>query len=406
MFSSKENTTLLDAYSDGCTSIEFYGECKKHISILQKASQELGYESLLDFLKSECEQINFQNETLYVCSERIWEPETGTLLAISHKLQILFFSSLEYESEILNNSTYKKNYVDLNNQGYKLEWKSQRYYLKPLPKVQKQEIFTQIDQKKGFIFPYIGNAPENLITLGITYFGSDDKPIAEMWRKKSTKSPEAFFSGDGAGGEYNTDSPKFGFKVEENKIKLIVRKGNLDKKSLKKWRQEIKKNSLCYVLGLQPLEMIYGTYARRSVFVFGKNGDFLLHVRTSDLNVFSIKEHLKVAIRAYLLNRGITDDDLIILLSDGDSNACTYIPDHPLSDRKALPLGVGLAVCSYEQFKDLESRELDFKYSINYQDVVKEAFVGVWRYKKNPIQMFERIRSNLNFYWKRLMKNK
>jgi murein DD-endopeptidase MepM/ murein hydrolase activator NlpD len=401
---SGKGTVLISQKQNENLTYQIYDHKPEYIQTLNQAALDLGYDSLLGYLKKNSSSIEFNGQVLYTCTEELMDLKANSKLMISEDYQLFFFTELDDQK---------------NPQAEKgLE-------LSPLPKTKKAyEILLEFQQGENLIIPSHTDPNDNDYCLGLSYYSSEGEASGELWYDftKNTSgtfqglAEEYFFTNNTDSNIYNHSGRKYGFYISQDdlSIRYLEREGELDESQLNAWRKEIKEKSLLYFLGLQHVESVHGSYSRRSAFIFNSENKLIMHYRTTDIGASHISDYIKIRLNDHLKRISENFSNIKILLADGDHNAQTYIPGEAFSDERLNSYGfhfilrpfthrTSFSVAKTENTTETKSQG-GFKSSKLVKDLKKKLTLlnpssilsGFWRYKNSPQELFTRIKNNIS----------
>ena len=391
---SGKGTVLISQKQNEHLTYQIYDHKPEYIQTLNQAALDLGYDSLLSYLKKNSSSIEFNGQVLYACTEELMDLKPNSQLMISENYQIFFFTELNDQK----NSQAEKG----------LE-------LSPLPKTKKAyEILLEFQQGENLIIPSHTDATNDDYCLGLSYYSPEGEASGELWH--DLHSQEYFFTNNTESNIYNHSGRKYGFYINQDdlSIRYLEREGALDESQLSAWREEIKEKSLLYFLGLQHVESVHGSYSRRSAFIFNSENKLIMHYRTTEIGASHISDYIRIRLNDYLERIGENFSDIKILLADGDHNAQTHIPNEAFSDERLNSYGFHFILrpstdrASFPVAKTENSTETNSQWVFKSGKLVKDLkkklallnpssiLSGFWRYKNNPQQLFTRIKNNLS----------
>jgi murein DD-endopeptidase MepM/ murein hydrolase activator NlpD len=401
---SGKGTVLISQKQNENLTYQIYDHKPEYIQTLNQAALDLGYDSLISYLKKNSSSIEFNGQVLYTCTEELMDLKANSKLMISEDYQLFFFTELDDQK----NPQAEKG-LDLS----------------PLPKTKKAyEILLEFQQGKNLIIPSHTDATNDDYCLGLSYYSPEGEASGELWHDFTKNASntfqglteEYFFTNNTESNIYNHSGRKYGFYISQDdlSIRYLEREGELDEFQLSAWREEIKEKSLLYFLGLQHVESVHGSYSRRSVFIFNSENKLIMHYRTTDIGASHISDYIKIRLNDYLERIGENFSNIKILLADGDHNAQTYLPDEAFSDERLNSYGfhfilrpfthrASLSVAKTENTTETKSQG-GFKSSKLVKDLKKKLTLlkpssilsGFWRYKNNPQELFTRIKNNIS----------
>jgi murein DD-endopeptidase MepM/ murein hydrolase activator NlpD len=391
---SGKGTVLISQKQNEHLTYQIYDHKPEYIQTLNQAALDLGYDSLISYLKKNSSSIEFNGQVLYTCSEELMDLKANSKLMISEDYQLFFFTELNDQK----NSQAEKG----------LE-------LSPLPKTKKAyEILLEFQQGKNLIIPSHTDATNDDYCLGLSYYTPEGEASGELWHDLCSQ--EYFFTNNTESNIYNHSGRKYGFYISQDdlSIRYLEREGELDESQLNAWRKEIKEKSLLYFLGLQHVESVHGSYSRRSAFIFNSENKLIMHYRTTDIGASHISDYIRIRLNDHLERINESFSNIKILLADGDHNAQTYLPDEAFSDERLNSYGfhfilrpfthrASLSVAKTENTTETKSQG-GFKSSKLVKDLKKKLTLlkpssilsGFWRYKNNPQELFTRIKNNIS----------
>lgn len=383
-------SALISEKNLGGVYYQIYDYKPEYIKVLKQAALDLGYESLLEYLKIKSSPIHFNDLMLYPCTDEIIEAKKDHLLMLSEDFQLFLFKKNENTNE-LELSAFphtKKAYeilVDF------------RLNVSPIQEKSPQEF-------KNLLIPSHTTASESEICLGLSYYSPEGEPCGELWSEIDS---EYFFSNNAESKTYNHPGKKYGFYIsrDDKSIKYLEREGSLSQSALSKWRFLMKEKSILYFLGLQNPLNVYGSYSRRSAFIFDSKDRLILHFRTTEIGASHILDYIRIRLDSFLKKHCYEFSELKILLADGDHNAQTYIPRERFSDEKINSYGFHFilkTVLGEQQIikssiiGSLEKSQLKQNITkklklLNLHSIIS----GLLRYISSPQALFERIKNNL-----------
>ena len=399
---SGKGTVLISQKQNEHLTYQIYDHKPEYIQTLNQAALDLGYDSLISYLKKNSSSIEFNGQVLYTCTEELMDLKPNSKLMISEDYQIFFFTELNDQKNL------------------KLE---KSLELSPLPKTKKAyEILLEFQHGKNLIIPSHTDANTDNYCLGLSYYSSEGEASGELWHDLCSQ--EYFFTNNTESNIYNHSGRKYGFYISQDdlSIRYLEREGELDESQLNAWRKEIKEKSLLYFLGLQYVESVHGSYSRRSAFIFNSENKLIMHYRTTEIGASHISDYIRIRLNDHLERMGENFSNIKILLADGDHNAQTHIPDEAFSDerlnsygfhfilrpfthRASFPLAKTENITetsSPQIFQDTTARGVvssklvkDFKKKLTLLNP-SSILSGFWRYKNNPQELFTRIKNNLS----------
>ena len=391
---SGKGSVLISQKQNEHLTYQIYDHKPEYIQTLNQAALDIGYDSLLSYLKKNSSSIEFNGKTLYACTEELMDLKPNSQLMISEDYQLFFFTELDDQK---------------NPQAEK------GVELSPLPKTKKAyEILLEFQQGKNLIIPSHTDATNDDYCLGLSYYSPEGEASGELWH--DLHSQEYFFTNNTESNIYNHSGRKYGFYISQDdlSIRYLEREGALDEFQLSAWREEIKEKSLLYFLGLQHVESVHGSYSRRSVFIFNSENKLIMHYRTTEIGASHISDYIRIRLNDYLERIGENFSDIKILLADGDHNAQTYLPDEAFSDERLNSYGfhfilrpfthrASLPVAKTENITETNPQGV-FKSSKLVKDLKKKLALlnpisilsGFWRYKNNSKELFTRIKNNIS----------
>jgi murein DD-endopeptidase MepM/ murein hydrolase activator NlpD len=391
---SGKGSVLISQKQNEHLTYQIYDHKPEYIQTLNQAALDLGYDSLLSYLKKNSSSIEFNGQVLYACTEELMDLKANSKLMISEDYQLFFFTELDDQK----NSQAEKG----------LE-------LSPLPKTKKAyEILLEFQQGKNLIIPSHTDATNDDYCLGLSYYSPEGEASGELWHDLCSQ--EYFFTNNTDSNIYNHSGRKYGFYISQDdlSIRYLEREGELDESQLNAWRKEIKEKSLLYFLGLQHVESVHGSYSRRSAFIFNSENKLIMHYRTTDIGASHISDYIRIRLNDHLERINESFSNIKILLADGDHNAQTYLPDEAFSDERLNSYGfhfilrpfthrASLSVAKTENTTETKSQG-GFKSSKLVKDLKKKLTLlkpssilsGFWRYKNNPQELFTRIKNNIS----------
>ncbi|MFM7458687.1 MAG: M23 family metallopeptidase [bacterium] len=416
---SGKGTVLISQKQNEHLTYQIYDSKPEYIQILNQAALDLGYDSLLNYLKKNSNSIEFNGKLLYACTDELMDPKENCSLMISEDYQLFFFTELNDQK----NSQAEKG----------LE-------LSPLPKTKKAyEILLEFQQGENLIIPSHTDPNNDDYCLGLSYYSPEGEASGELWYDftKNTSgtfqglAEEYFFTNNTDSNIYNHSGRKYGFYISQDdlSIRYLEREGALDESQLSAWREEIKEKSLLYFLGLQHVESVHGSYSRRSAFIFNSKNELIMHYRTTEIGASHISDYIRIRLNNHLERIGENFSNIKILLADGDHNAQTYIPHEAFSDERLNSYGfhfilrpvskrvsspliktedtaeAGSNSSALNLFVQLQSQNAEgLAASKLVKDLKKKLFLlnplsilsGFWRYKSNPQELFTRIKNNIS----------
>lgn len=398
---SGKGTVLISQKQNEHLTYQIYDHKPEYIQTLNQAAVDLGYDSLISYLKKNSSSIEFNGQVLYTCTEELMDLKANSELMISEDYQLFFFTELNDQK----NSQAEKG----------LE-------LSPLPKTKKAyEILLEFQQGENLIIPSHTDPNNDDYCLGLSYYSSEGEASGELWH--DLYSQEYFFSNNTESNIYNHSGRKYGFYISQDdlSIRYLEREGELDESQLNAWREEIKERSLLYFLGLQHVESVHGSYSRRSAFIFNSKNELIMHYRTTEIGASHISDYIRIRLNNHLGRLGENFSDIKILLADGDHNAQTYIPHEAFSDERLNSYGFHFILRPFKKiasppliktedtteagspkiFQNTKARGLAASKLV--KDLKKKLvllnplsiFSGFWRYKSNPQELFTRIKNNI-----------
>ena len=401
---SGKGTVLISQKQNENLTYQIYDHKPEYIQTLNQAALDLGYDSLISYLKKNSSSIEFNGQVLYTCTEELMDLKANSKLMISEDYRLFFFTELDDQK---------------NPQAEKgLE-------LSPLPKTKKAyEILLEFQQGENLIIPSHTDPNDNDYCLGLSYYSSEGEASGELWYDftKNTSgtfqglAEEYFFTNNTESNIYNHSGRKYGFYISQDdlSIRYLERDGALDESQLNAWREEIKKKSLLYFLGLQHVESVHGSYSRRSAFIFNSKNELVMHYRTTEIGASHIADYIKIRLNDDLERMDEDFSNIKILLADGDDNAQTHLPDEAFSDERLNSYGfhfilrpfthrASLSVAKTENTTETKSQG-GFKSSKLVKDLKKKLTLlnpssvlsGFWRYKNSPQELFTRIKNNIS----------
>ena len=401
---SGKGTVLISQKQNEHLTYQIYDHKPEYIQTLNQAALDLGYDSLLSYLKKNSSSIEFNGKTLYACTEELMDLKANSKLMISEDYQLFFFTELDDQE---------------NPQAEKgLE-------LSPLPKTKKAyEILLEFQQGENLIIPSHTDPNDNDYCLGLSYYSSEGEASGELWYDftKNTSgtfqglAEEYFFTNNTDSNIYNHSGRKYGFYISQDdlSIRYLEREGELDESQLSAWREEIKEKSLLYFLGLQHVESVHGSYSRRSIFIFNSENKLIMHYRTTEIGASHISDYIRIRLNDHLERIGENFSNIKILLADGDHNAQTHIPEEAFSDERLNSYGfhfilrpftdrTSLPVAKTKNITETKPQGV-FKSSKLVKDLKKKLALlnptsilsGFWRYKNNSQELFTRIKNNIS----------
>ncbi|MBU6196855.1 MAG: hypothetical protein KGO93_04730 [Cyanobacteria bacterium REEB446] len=391
---SGKGTVLISQKQNEHLTYQIYDHKPEYIQTLNQAALDLGYDSLLSYLKKNSSSIEFNGQVLYACTEELMDLKPNSQLMISENYQIFFFTELNDQK----NSQAEKG----------LE-------LSPLPKTKKAyEILLEFQQGKNLIIPSHTDPNDDDYCLGLSYYSPEGEASGELWH--DLHSQEYFFTNNTDSNIYNHSGRKYGFYISQDdlSIRYLEREGALDEFQLSAWREEIKEKSLLYFLGLQHVESVHGSYSRRSVFIFNSKNKLIMHYRTTEIGASHISDYIRIRLNDHLERIGENFSDIKILLADGDHNAQTHIPDEAFSDKRLNSYGFHFILRPFTHRTSLPVAKTENITETNPQGVFKSSKLvknlqkklallkpssilsGLWRYKNNSQELFTRIKNNIS----------
>jgi hypothetical protein len=130
---SGKGTVLISQKQNKHLTYQIYDHKPEYIQTLNQAALDLGYDSLLSYLKKNSSSIEFNGQVLYTCTEELMDLKPNSKLMISEDYQIFFFTELNDPKNL------------------KLE---KALELSPLPKTKKAyEILLEFQQGENLIIP-------------------------------------------------------------------------------------------------------------------------------------------------------------------------------------------------------------------------------------------------------------
>ncbi len=391
---SGKGTVLISQKQNEHLTYQIYDHKPEYIQTLNQAALDLGYESLLGYLKKNSSSIEFNGQVLYTCTEELMDLKANSKLMISEDYQLFFFTELDDQK---------------NPQAEK------GVELSPLPKTKKAyEILLEFQQGKNLIIPSHTDPNDDDYCLGLSYYSPEGEASGELWH--DLHSQEYFFTNNTDSNIYNHSGRKYGFYISQDdlSIRYLEREGALDEFQLSAWREEIKEKSLLYFLGLQHVESVHGSYSRRSAFIFNSENKLIMHYRTTEIGASHISDYIRIRLNDHLERIGENLSDIKILLADGDHNAQTHIPDEAFSDERLNSYGfhfilrpfthrASLPVAKTENITETNPPGV-FKSSKLVKNLQKKLALlnptsilsGFWRYKNNSQELFTRIKNNIS----------
>jgi murein DD-endopeptidase MepM/ murein hydrolase activator NlpD len=406
---SGKGTVLISQKQNEYLTYQIYDHKPEYIQTLNQAALELGYDSLISYLKKNSSPIEFNSLALYTCTEELMDLKPNSKLMISEDYQIFFFTEL---NDIKNLAIEKA-----------LE-------LSPLPKTRKAyEILLKLKHAKNLIIPSHTDPHDDDYCLGLSYYSSEGEASGELWHDFTKKTSgtfqglteEYFFTNNTESNIYNHSGKKYGFYISQDdlSIRYLERDGALDEFQLSAWREEVKEKSLLYFLGLQHVESVHGSYSRRSAFIFNSKNELIMHYRTTEIGASHIADYIRIRLNDDLERMGEDFSNIKILLADGDHNAQTHIPDEAFSDERLNSYGFHFILrpfidnifeqspnttetSSSQIFQDTKAR------SVVSSNLVKNLqkklallnpfsiLSGFWRYRSNPKELLTRIKNNIS----------
>jgi murein DD-endopeptidase MepM/ murein hydrolase activator NlpD len=391
---SGKGTVLISQKQNEHLTYQIYDHKPEYIQTLNQAALDLGYDSLISYLKKNSSSIEFNGQILYTCTEELMDLKPNSKLMISEDYQIFFFTELNDPKNL------------------KLE---KALELSPLPKTKKAyEILLEFQQGENLIIPSHTDATNDDYCLGLSYYSPEGEASGELWHNLCSQ--EYFFTNNTDSNIYNHSGRKYGFYISQDdlSIRYLEREGELDESQLHAWRKEIKEKSLLYFLGLQHVESVHGSYSRRSAFIFNAKNKLIMHYRTTDIGASHISDYIKIRLNNYLERIGESFSNIKILLADGDHNAQTHIPNEAFSDERLNSYGfhfilrpftdrTSLHVAKTENITETNPQGV-FKSSKLVKDLKKKLALlnpfsilsGFWRYKNNSKELFTRIKNNIS----------
>ena len=391
---SGKGTVLISQKQNEHLTYQIYDHKPEYIQTLNQAALDLGYESLLGYLKKNSSSIEFNGQVLYTCTEELMDLKANSKLMISEDYQLFFFTELDDQK---------------NPQAEKgLE-------VSPLPKTKKAyEILLEFQQGKNLIIPSHTDPNDDDYCLGLSYYSPEGEASGELWH--DLHSQEYFFTNNTDSNIYNHSGRKYGFYISQDdlSIRYLEREGALDEFQLSAWREEIKEKSLLYFLGLQHVESVHGSYSRRSVFIFNSKNKLIMHYRTTEIGASHISDYIRIRLNDHLERIGENLSDIKILLADGDHNAQTHIPDEAFSDERLNSYGFHFILRPFTHRTSLPVAKTENITETNPQGVFKSSKLvknlqkklallnptsilsGFWRYKNNSQELFTRIKNNIS----------
>jgi hypothetical protein len=391
---SGKGTVLISQKQNEHLTYQIYDHKPEYIQTLNQAALDLGYDSLISYLKKNSSSIEFNGQVLYTCTEELMDLKPNSKLMISEDYQIFFFTELNDPKNL------------------KLE---KALELSPLPKTKKAyEILLEFQQGENLIIPSHTDATNDDYCLGLSYYSPEGEASGELWHNLCSQ--EYFFTNNTDSNIYNHSGRKYGFYIGQDdlSIRYLEREGELDESQLHAWRKEIKEKSLLYFLGLQHVESVHGSYSRRSAFIFNAKNKLIMHYRTTDIGASHTSDYIKIRLNNYLERIGESFSNIKILLADGDHNAQTHIPNEAFCDERLNSYGFHFILrpstdrASFPVAKTENSTETNSQWVFKSGKLVKDlkkklallkpssVLSGFWRYKNNPQELFTRIKNNLS----------
>jgi murein DD-endopeptidase MepM/ murein hydrolase activator NlpD len=401
---SGKGTVLISQKQNEHLTYQIYDHKPEYIQTLNQAALDLGYDSLISYLKKNSNSIEFNGQILYTCTEELMDLKPNSKLMISEDYQLFFFTELNEQKDL------------------KLE---KALELSPLPKTKKAyEILLEFQQGRNLIIPSHTDATNDDYCLGLSYYSPEGEASGELWHDFTKNASntfqglteEYFFTNNTESNIYNHSGRKYGFYISQDdlSIRYLEREGGLDESQLNTWRKEIKEKSLLYFLGLQHVESVHGSYSRRSAFIFNSENKLIMHYRTTEIGASHISDYIRIRLNDHLEKMGENFSNIKILLADGDHNAQTHIPDEAFSDERLNSYGfhfilrpfthrASFSVAKTENTTETKSQG-GFKSSKLVKDFKKKLALlnpssvlsGFWRYKNNPQELFTRIKNNIS----------
>jgi hypothetical protein len=388
---SGKGTVLISQKQNEHLTYQIYDHKPEYVQTLNQAALELGYDSLIHYLEEKSTALEFHGNLLYACTEELIHLIPNTTLRISKDYQLFFFTELE----------------DTNNTEKTIE-------LSPLPKTKEPyEILIQLKRGQNLIIPSHTAANPYEYCLGLSYYSPQGEPCGELWQDLQG---EYFFSNNTESEIYNHDGKKYGYYInrEDMSIRYLERAGGLEEAALDAWREMIKQKACLYFLGLQNVEHVYGSYSRRSAFIFNSQDELIMHYRTTDIGASHIADYIRIRLGDYLQESGEQFVDVKILLADGDHNAQTYIPNEAFSDKRLNSYGFHLILKPFAEMLALSKLSPEDKINLDAKEISRTAKLinnlkkklsilnpasilsGFWRYKNSPEELFTRIKNNIS----------
>ena len=408
---SGKGTVLISQKQNEHLTYQIYDHKPEYIQTLNQAALDLGYDSLINYLKKNSSSIEFNGQVLYACTEELMDLKPNSQLMISENYQIFFFTELNDQKNV------------------KLE---KALELSPLPKTKKAyEILLEFQQGKNLIIPSHTDATNDDYCLGLSYYSPEGEASGELWHDFTKNASntfqglteEYFFTNNTESNIYNHSGRKYGFYISQDDLSLryLEREGELDESQLNAWREETKEKSLLYFLGLQHIESVHGSYSRRSAFIFNSKNKLIMHYRTTEIGASHISDYIRIRLNNHLERIGGNFSDIKILLADGDHNAQTYIPHEAFSDQRLNSYGFHFILRPFSKiaspsliktedttktdspkiFQDTTVRSVvssklvkDLKKKLTLLNP-SSILSGFWRYKNNSQELFTRIKNNI-----------
>jgi hypothetical protein len=238
---SGKGTVLISQKQNEHLIYQIYDHKPEYVKILSQAALELGYDSLLSYLKKNSSSIEFNGQVLYTCTEELMDLKPNSKLMISENYQLFFFTEINDTKNLAIEKALE---------------------LSPLPKTKKAyEILLKFQQGKNLIIPSHTDPNDDDYCLGLSYYSPEGEASGELWHdfKKNASgtfqglTEEYFFTNNTESNIYNHGGRKYGFYISQDdlSIRYLEREGELDESQLNAWREEIKEKSLLYFLGLQ-----------------------------------------------------------------------------------------------------------------------------------------------------------
>jgi hypothetical protein len=91
---SGKGTVLISQKQNEYLTYQIYDHKPEYIQTLNQAALELGYDSLISYLKKNSSPIEFNSLALYTCTEELMDLKPNSKLMISEDYQIFFFTEL------------------------------------------------------------------------------------------------------------------------------------------------------------------------------------------------------------------------------------------------------------------------------------------------------------------------